>query len=177
MAGSSQQAQTEQEQTILNVLTQLNLQRDVPITGLQAGGLFISLCTAMTNSIGEQRASVEELASTLRPESAAAIAALASDADASLKRNKAASDESFKKLEDVIGDFDLRVANQKDTLELAVEATRTRVAKMEDEFQSLLITCRDSFGQIQANSNATIADTNRQLAQILASSGGGSHPL
>ena len=81
----------------------------------------------------EQRTSVEALANNLRTESAAAIAALANDADASLKRNKAASDESFSKLEGIIGDFDLRVANQKDTLELAVEATRTRVVKMEED--------------------------------------------
>ena len=157
----------------MDVLNAMGLQRDLPITGIQAGGLFVSLCANMTQALGAQRQSIDEQSASLRAEYAGMIAKLASDVDDSLRRNATATDAAYAKVESEIGDFDLRVANNKMDFDHATEATRTRVAKMEDEFQKLMVNCNDTFSNIQSSAKASVDDANRQLAQILSGSGGG----
>ena len=101
------------------------------------------------------------------------VAKLANDVDDSLRRNAAATDTAFSHVKEEIVNFDLRVAINKDDFDFATEATRTRVVKMDQEFQGLLATCRDSFEQIQTSSKAFIDDTNRQLAGLISSGSGG----
>ena len=100
MAGFGQQPQQDVQQTthIIEILDRMGLQRDVPITGMQAGQMFALLCESFQTALTGQQARVEQMALNLQAEHAGVVNKMREDVDNSLKHNAQVAGEQIAQL-------------------------------------------------------------------------------
>ena len=134
MAGFGQQPQQDvqqQETHISEILGRMGLQRDVHITGMQAGQMFGLLCESFQTALTGQQARVEQMAVNLQAEHAGVVNKMREDVDNSLRHNAQVAGEQIaqlkaelqKAVDEATNQVGLDVINANDATQIQIDAT------------------------------------------------------